>query len=246
MDAITFDPIVTVSTLTITSANISTIHTGTGTWTVQNSLIHRAGILNIQGSSITVGGNMEFTSGATLSLGTATVLLNGASTQNIWLSSKTFNTIDVQNVSAGGVRFRDGLTVSTFTALVAGTTMQFATGTSSITVTRYLGLGPASGTKLGLRSVTDASQWGLVLATGATQSVQNVDVKDSNANGGLSIIALDWTSTNSGNNLNWLFPVCGAMTSNGTGGGNWSAYGSWLPYQTPSTCSTITVLAETR
>src|SRR5262249_10934724 len=108
-----------------------------------------------------------------------------------------------------------------------------------LTVLSYLGLGPASGTKLGLRSVTDASQWLFVLSTGATQVVQNTDVKDSNASGGITVLANDGTSVDEGNNNHWDFGSTRYWVASAAGVWsstvNWSTISGGAPGTNPPT-----------
>ncbi len=212
MNANTNNPNVTISTFTFIPTDPETINAGSGSWTISSTTVLSSGTFNAQSSSITVGGDFTISTSAIFNAGTSTVAFNGSSQQNVTSSTRTYATLSILNTSAGGVRFLDSLTVSTFTALQAGTTVQFAVGTSSLTVTKYLGLGPTSGTKLGLRSATNGTQWTFVLSTGATQSVRNTDVKDSNANPGITILANDGTSVNSGNDLNWKFGPPGSPT----------------------------------
>src|SRR5262249_36366648 len=150
-----------------------------GNWTISSTTVLSSGTFNANSSSITIAGDFTISTNTIFNAGTSTISFNGSSQQNIIASTHTFYNLDVRNISPNGVRFTDSLVVSSFTALQAGTTIQFAVSPSSLTVLNYLGFGPASGTKLGLRSVTDASQWLFVLSTGATQVVQNTDVKDS-------------------------------------------------------------------
>jgi hypothetical protein len=56
-----------------------------------------------------------------------------------------------------------------------------------------------------LRSSVDGVFTYLKLATGATQSVQHVNVKDNSASPGVTILA-GVLSTDAGNNVNWIFP----------------------------------------
>src|SRR5262249_22726816 len=83
-----------------------------------------------------------------------------------------------------------------------------------------------SGTSLGLRSRINGTQWMLVLATGAVQFVQNVDVKDSNAGGGIMIN--DYDGTDSGNNTWWNFSSNKYWVN--TTASNWSTAANWANY----------------
>jgi hypothetical protein len=154
---------------------------------------------------------------------------SGNTGQQVRLASATYHHIDVTNTNAAGVQFYQTFTVSSFTAIQAGTTIQFAATPSSMTVLSHLSLGPDSGTDVGLRSRSTGTQWLLVLSTGATQRVKNVDVKDSNAGNGIEILANDGTSVNSGNNVHWNFVQTGGTQRYwiATTSGSWSNTGHW-------------------
>ena len=83
-----------------------------------------------------------------------------------------------------------------------------------------------------LRSTSDGTQWLLDVDAAAAQTVENVDVKDSNADAGATISAL--TSTDSLNNSNWVFAAVGA-TNIWTGGvdNGWSTGGNWTEGRAP-------------
>src|SRR4029077_820412 len=133
------NPNVTVTTITFSPNQTTTFNAGSGNWTVQNAMTITTAnaTFNANSSSITIGGDVTFANASTFSAGTSTVAFNGSSKQTINVSSKTFATIDVTNTAVDGIRWMDSLTVATFTALSQGTTMQFQTGTSSLTVTSY-------------------------------------------------------------------------------------------------------------
>src|SRR5205823_2643628 len=83
----------------------------------------------------------------------------------------------------------------------AAQTMNFTSG-SLTTVSSSLTLTGATGNLLALRSTAPGTQW--LLHAPATQSVNFVDVSDSNANGGQTVAPTN--TVDSGNNLNWAFP----------------------------------------
>src|SRR5207244_9413372 len=83
----------------------------------------------------------------------------------------------------------------------AAQTMSFAAG-SLTSVSNSMTLTGATSNLLSLRSTVAGTQW--LLHAPATQSVNYVDVKDSNANGGQTVTPTN--SIDSGNNLNWFFP----------------------------------------
>jgi len=84
----------------------------------------------------------------------------------------------------------------------------------------------SGGPNLVLRSTSDGTQWLLDVDAAAAQTVENVDVKDSNADSGATVSAT--TSTDSGNNSNWVFAAVG-VTNIWLGGVDtgWSTGGNW-------------------
>ncbi|HMJ09610.1 MAG TPA: Calx-beta domain-containing protein [Pyrinomonadaceae bacterium] len=80
-------------------------------------------------------------------------------------------------------------------------TLTFAAGHTQ-TVTHAIALNGTLGNPLYLRSTVDGTSWNLIAP--ASQSVSFVDVKDSNAVNGTPVTTSG--STDSGNNINWIFP----------------------------------------
>ena len=212
LDASVNNPTVIVTTVTTAgSSGIDVIKMGSGLWTVSNDW-------NVMGATVTqsAGGILR---------------LNGTSAQHVYSTSSTYSDIDITNTSAGGVQFQDSLTVSTFTALQPGTTIEFQTSPSSLTVTSDLNIG-AAGATTGLRSTSSGTAWLLDLQVGATEQILNTNVQDSNASSGLVIYATSNTDVNNGNNTWWVFvsTLAGvtkywvaSAPSNWSNAANWSA-----------------------
>jgi len=109
------------------------------------------------------------------------------------------------NVNKGSLLFLGGSTytfhnadtgnIATIT-VVAGATLDFS---------------GSSGSMVTLRSSVNNRQWKLNVDNAATCNATYVDVKDSDASGGKTIMAT--SSTNSGNNKNWSFPSMLAFTT---------------------------------
>ncbi|MBV9080853.1 MAG: fibronectin type III domain-containing protein, partial [Elusimicrobia bacterium] len=76
-----------------------------------------------------------------------------------------------------------------------------------------------------LRSQTNGTRWKFKY-TGSSMTVVGVDVKDSDASFGQTVYA-DITSTNSGNNVNWVFGFTAPSNLNYTGSATTSLTGSW-------------------
>jgi hypothetical protein len=153
--------------------------------------------------------NGNFTNNGTFTHNSGTVTLAGIGQQTIGgLSPTTFNNLTVTNVSGTdptpSVIFAGPInTDATFTAVTAGTKLQFHAG-STYALTAVNLNGQAAGTRLVLRGSSWGTQWNL--NAGSTRTVQYVNVEDSNACGSSpnSIDASDGTSVDQGNNSCWL------------------------------------------
>lgn len=174
-----------------TGAGTESISMGEGTWTV--------------------GGNVDFSDG-TVDASTSTFVLNGTSTQTLTMDGNNLNILQITNSSSDGVYFADNLTLSTFTATTGNTELYFCGG-STFTFTNINFNGQSESSRIVLRSTSTSTVWYLTVT--GTQSVSYVDVRESNASGGDTIVALN--STDSGNNTNWTFE--GVITTSGSG--NW-------------------------
>lgn len=93
----------------------------------------------------------------------------------------------------------------------------------------------AAGNPLTLASSTSGSAWNLKLGTGVTADISDVAVSDSDASSGAAVSAI--SSTDSGNNLNWLFAggvvVGEAIRWTGANGTDWSDSLNWNLSRTP-------------
>jgi hypothetical protein len=119
-----------------------------------------------------------------------------------------FNDLSVTNASTAGVSFADSATVSgTFTDTTASSKLTF----HALTTYAFAAIninGQATGTKITMVSSDPANgtpanrQW-YFNVSGASPQATFVNVTDSDASGGNAITPV--TSTNGGNNENWLF-----------------------------------------
>jgi len=144
------------------------------TLNIKGSFTESAGTINTSNQAINITGNWARTAGTFTGTG-STVTFNGSSVSN--LSGAT--------------------TFYALKALTSGSTLQFTAGTTQY-VTSFLDLENVS-----LRSTSNNSTWYFTY-TGSSQTLINVDVRDSNASGG-SVIDPDILSHDSGNNHNWDF-----------------------------------------
>lgn len=115
--------------------------------------------------------------------GTSTVMLNGPGTQNV-RGSTAFSALEITGTSARTVNFG------------SGTTQWISTD---------LTLQGASSNLLTLAPLSSGYRWYLDLGESATQTIDYVSTSYSNASGGLVLLANNGTSTDGGNNANWLF-----------------------------------------
>jgi len=155
----------------------------------------------------TVGENVDF-SGGTVDESTSTFVLNGTSTQTLTMDGNSLNILQITN-SSEGVYFADNLLLSTFTATTGNTELYFCGG-STFTFTNIDFNGQSESSRIVLKSTSTGTAWYLTVT--GNQSVSYVDVEDSDASGGDTILAIDGTSINSGNNIKWDFGPPAAIT----------------------------------
>jgi len=194
------------------TAAANTITAGSGNWTI-------LGNLDVSGASFTapaslnLGGNYTNMDG-TFTHNSGTVTLNGSSTQTllgILSATSSFNNLTVQNNSGSNpetspsVIFAATTTAATLTIAHPSAKLRF-TASSTYTFTNINWNGQATTTRVALRSSTGTStKWFLSVATSGSQTVSNVDVRDSDASWGTEINASDGTNLNGGGNTHWRF-----------------------------------------
>jgi len=171
-----------------TGAGTESLSMGEGTWTV--------------------GGNVDF-SGGTVDASTSTFVLNGTSTQTLTMDGNNLNILQITNSSSDGVYFANNLSLSTFTATTGNTHLYFCGG-STFTFTNIDFNGQSESSRIVLRCIGNDPAWYFTVT--GNQSVSYVDVEDSDASGGNTILAIDGTSLNSGNNVKWDFGPPAAIT----------------------------------
>lgn len=174
-----------------------------GTNSVYGQLIIQATVdsqRTIIGSLVTdaVVGNVALNSGAKLSVGdTQTLTVYGN-----WTNSAATNAITGGTVEFAGtdpVTILGGNTWSNLTVAVQDKTVYFdRTATQTVHGALSLANGPI------LRSTIEGTNWYLRKPGAGTYTVGKVQVKDSNASGGMAIQTTA-ESVNLGNNVNWLF-----------------------------------------
>ena len=156
------------------------------------------GLLRAQAGTFTSASafnSVQIDSGAGLTLtGNVTVLGN-------WLNNGTLtpNNHAVTFNGGTGQTIIGNTTFYDFIKSVSFAQTMFFSSTGTQTIAHSLTLKGTAGNLLTLRSSVDGVQWHL--RAPATQDVQFVNVKDSNASGGQTVSATN--STDSGNNINW-------------------------------------------
>lgn len=97
------------------------------------------------------------------------------------------------------------------------------TGGTTYTVAETLNINGTSGNEVTLRS-TDASDWGIDIASGGTQAISYVDVDKSDASAGETVYASN--STDQETNTNWVF-TSQIVTWDGSESTDWNTAANW-------------------
>ncbi|MFH0731727.1 MAG: SBBP repeat-containing protein [Candidatus Omnitrophota bacterium] len=168
-----------------------------------------AGTLDINGDFLINDSNAKFTAA-----NAGNIEVYGS-----WTNNGTF-TANSGTVTLNGTSqaINGSTTFYNLTKSVAAATTLTLDNTATQLITHTLILNGDVGQLLSLRSDSTPNQFSITLQAGGTQTLSYLDVKDSDASGGLTLAAGS-TSTNSGNNLNWSFPITitgTAYQANGT------------------------------
>ncbi|MCX5677846.1 MAG: hypothetical protein NTY76_01930, partial [Candidatus Omnitrophica bacterium] len=122
------------------------------------------------------------------------------------------------------------------TSTAVGKTIQVEAG-KTLQVAGNMTLQGVSGNFINFQSTTAGTAGNLTMLGNAT-SMQYLNVKDSNASSGKSVITLG--STNAGNNTNWIFGVAGNnYWLNASGDGKWSTAGNWSTGAVPISTDSV-------
>jgi uncharacterized Zn-binding protein involved in type VI secretion len=219
---------------TFTASDTASFNVG-GNWSNSGTFTHSTGTITLDGSSGTqtvTSGGQSFYNLVINNTGTSVQLeddldVNG----NLTISTGTLDTKSGENnpIYVAGNWTREG---GTFECRQSTVTFDNASSTSTLTgsTTFYVLVSTTTGknvkvssdTVIGvtnhlnfenitLRSTSNGATWYLNLSGSGTQDVSDVDVQDSNASGGDTIVAFG-TNTDSGNNTNWDFAPPAAIT----------------------------------
>src|SRR5262249_39063372 len=163
---------------------------------VLGTLTVTSGTFDGSGSSLTTGGDLNITSGATgFTAPSSTLTLAGDFNDPTNLFADNNGSV----VLNGGTQaINNTCTIPNLSRTTAGTLIFAAT--STVTVENNLTLTGTSGNPLYLRSDNSPTQWNIVPGSGTT-TVSHVDVQDSNAAPSIT----PTFSHDSGNNTGWNF-----------------------------------------
>jgi len=180
---------------------------------VYNTFQIDGGTLNAASYNFETDSIFTITSGAVTAPGTTKDLILGddfivAGTFNANSGEVVFDTVgNATTIDAPGA----GLSFYDFTCNTASKVINFGAG-DTFTVSNTLTMdGSAVGTRIDLNSTTPDTMWNLIL--NGTDSLQYLDVKDSNASGTVTFPLNPIGSYNSGNNNGW-FPLANAGDAN--------------------------------
>jgi RHS repeat-associated protein len=198
MDSVLFDATSSVSvTLDVdpTVINFSVTADYTGTINLDSHTLHLTGDLT--------------RAGGTLSAASAMIQLQGTAAQSVDFGlAATLGQVEVNN-SMGIVTFAQGFTADTL-AVSPGDTVHFL-ATQKFNVTNHLSLQGTTASPITLDSTEPWTAWGLNVASGGTQTIMFVHVKQSDASSGALIHGTSLTDL--GFNTNWDFGATPTLTA---------------------------------
>ncbi len=164
--------------------------------------------LDISNSTVTISGNLDIRTGTnTLTSTNSTITLNGASAQAVTMNGKAFDNLVITNPSFSGVTFNDGFTTNTLTSTTPNSNLTFASG-ETYTINSVVNLQGANSQPITLAPSTIGSLWNFVLSSGASKTLDYLNVSWSDASGSdMSQKALNPSnSIRTGNTIDW-FPA---------------------------------------
>lgn len=211
-----------------------------GTYNANSSMVECAGVTTMSGTGTFNLHHLQISTGSTLTA-PATINLSGNFT-----NSGTFNHNNGNFIIGGtGTSALTGnTTFYLFGTGTGGKTIQFAAGSTTTVTSHFVMVGTTS-LKVLLRSSVQGNAWNL--NSQATETVSDVDVRDSN-----STNSVDATSggIDSGNNTNWIFPPrldvaasagsAQALYADATGNGNGIQVGTFTITASGSSGPTLT------
>ena len=201
----------------LTHSGAGTLQLTTNAIDVDGNFNNSAGTFDANGQAISCAGN--WTNSATYTHNNNSVTLDG--TNQTLTGSTTFYSLSKTVTSAATLTFDN---------------------TATQTATNSLTLQGASGQLLSLRSDA-AAAYNLTLQAGGTQSLSYLDVRYSDASGGVKLVGGS-TSTDSGNNTNWAFDGT-TVTWDGSSSTNWDTAANWDLGVVPRSTDTVVIVNVT-
>ena len=168
-----------------------------------------SGVYNVDMSTnnpaIRVDGDLTIDeqAGATLNFnkGTSTITFGGAALQTVISDGKDLGDVTITNVSAGGVTFADAVNIDVFTANAAAANIFVKFDEAGAHTVDEFAITGTGNFRVELASEVAANQWDVV--TVGNQSVDHVEVQDSNMSGGTYTVTAGMDNGN--NSANWVF-----------------------------------------
>lgn len=198
----------------LTHSGAGTVQLLTNPVDINNNFVNSAGTFSTGAININVAN--DWTNTATFTPGTGTVTFDGTGQQIF--GSTSFYTF-VKTVTAA-----DTLTFD---------------NTGEQIVSQALTLQGAASNLLSLRSDSAGNQWDITLQSGGTQAFQFLDVQDSNAGNGVTLIG-GTSSTDSGNNINWQFGAA-TITWDGSASTDWNDPFNWDLGLVPTSLDSVVI-----
>jgi hypothetical protein len=213
------------ATLTITGAGTLG---GTGSTTLPRLTVSGAGQSTTLGGDVVIQGSFTITGSHTLDTSGTSYQITLSSD---WVNLGTFTPHTGTVLISTSARFTGNTTFNNLTYTTQGVGLVFTAG-STQTVSGTLTLTGATGALITLRSSASPSQY--FLNVSGTSDISFVDVLDSKATG-ITLSAA--ASTNSGNNINWVFG--GIITWNTNSASNWNNLNNWTPKVVPGVADSV-------
>ena len=164
--------------------------------------------------------------------------LLGEGDQNVALGGQAFGEFQVKK-NGGSVRFADGFSAELFRAdVAAATSFEFLSG-ANFAFGTFVIIGARDGDRRAeLKSSVEGSAWNLAVSGSAYCAA--VSVSDSNAAGGVPVVADANSVGAEARNVNWQFGVkrsiwCGKS-------GDFGTAANWMPAQVPGASDNVVIL----
>lgn len=179
----------------------------------------------------------------TFTANNGTIILTGANTT--LSGNNTFNNLIIES----SITINESNTIANFTAGtkstgLGGKTITFGAGKTQTVEGNLQLLGTAENSKLILCSSDEGNNWSINCTGTNNNSIQYVDIQDSNNVSTYNLFALN--SNDSGNNVNWNFPEMQYTWIGGTSSNpnDWNTKENWSPASIPNRGAVVTIPAD--